>query len=129
MPTVEGQPQKVIIASLFLPYTLNLKKATSFYDKETKLNSPLLIPSTLGNIGLQNAINSDPHVNQFWVGLLGIATDCVDQIDPLWKDKVIEQGRALKCGPVLVSDMEFEGHYDIFCKQVNKSGGVKLLFI
>ncbi|KAI9234707.1 MAG: glycosyltransferase family 20-domain-containing protein [Podila humilis] len=71
-----------------------------------------------GNIGLHNAVNSiqDQLSTRIWVGTLGMATDTLT--DRTRGD--IRAELALNHGsiPVFVNDVDFEGHYHQFCKQV-----------
>ncbi|KAG0076071.1 hypothetical protein BGZ93_002644 [Podila epicladia] len=71
-----------------------------------------------GNIGLHNAVNSiqGQLSTRIWVGTLGMATDTLT--DRTRGD--IRAELALNHGsiPVFVNDVDFEGHYHQFCKQV-----------
>ncbi|KAF9338243.1 hypothetical protein BG006_007728 [Podila minutissima] len=71
-----------------------------------------------GNIGLHNAVNSiqEQLSTRIWVGTLGMATDTLT--DRTRGD--IRAEFALNHGsiPVFVNDVDFEGHYHQFCKQV-----------
>ncbi|KAF9306781.1 hypothetical protein BGZ74_003338 [Mortierella antarctica] len=71
-----------------------------------------------GNIGLHNAVNSiqEQLSTRIWVGTLGMATDTLT--DRTRGD--IRAELALNHGsiPVFVNDVDFEGHYHQFCKQV-----------
>ncbi|KAF9321645.1 hypothetical protein BG003_000528 [Podila horticola] len=71
-----------------------------------------------GNIGLHNAVNSiqEQLSTRIWVGTLGMATDSLT--DRTRGD--IRAELALNHGsiPVFVNDVNFEGHYHQFCKQV-----------
>jgi hypothetical protein len=123
-----------------------------------QLTSPpsLIVPSNIGNIGLQNAINSAPSLLPpvTWVGLLGIYTDAylaassqiaastssssksaahsvtTDQTaSAAWKLSIQARLAAdeYKCHPVFVADDEFDGHYNQFCKQVSLDESTLLL--
>lgn len=74
--------------------------------------------SISGNIGLHNAVNSiqGQLSKRIWIGTLGMATDTLS--DQTRGD--IKTELALKHGsiPVFVSDLDYEGHYHQFCKQV-----------
>lgn len=74
--------------------------------------------ATGGNIGLHNAVNSiqGQLTKRIWVGTLGMATDSLP--DSTRGD--IKAELALNHGsiPVFVNDLDFEGHYHQYCKQV-----------
>ncbi|KAF9113273.1 hypothetical protein BGX27_001918 [Mortierella sp. AM989] len=71
-----------------------------------------------GNIGLYNAVTSiqDQLAKTIWIGTLGMATDTLP--DRTRGD--IKAELALNHGsiPVFVNDLDFEGHYHQFCKQI-----------
>ncbi|KAG0207707.1 hypothetical protein BGX28_001104 [Mortierella sp. GBA30] len=71
-----------------------------------------------GNIGLHNAVNSiqGQLAKRIWIGTLGMATDMLP--DRTRGD--IKAELALNHGsiPVFVNDLDFEGHYHQFCKQI-----------
>jgi trehalose-6-phosphate synthase len=75
--------------------------------------------SNLGNIGLQNAVNSMSGVVKecLWIGQLGVSTK------ELSKTALADiQTRLLadyNSVPVFVTDQEREGHYTQFCKQAS----------
>lgn len=75
-------------------------------------------PSTMGNIGLNNALFSIQHLlpQVTWVGTLGMSTDSLsektkDEIESTFKTKYDSY-------PVMPSDNVFDGHYNQYCKQV-----------
>ncbi|OAQ30508.1 glycosyltransferase family 20 protein [Linnemannia elongata AG-77] len=74
--------------------------------------------ATGGNIGLHNAVNSiqGQLTKRIWVGTLGMATDSLP--DSTRGD--IKAELALNHGsiPVFVNDLDFEGHYHQYCKQI-----------
>ncbi|KAJ3150721.1 hypothetical protein HDU86_006338 [Geranomyces michiganensis] len=74
--------------------------------------------SGLGNIGLQNAVNSMRRrmLKPLWIGSLGVSTKG-------WSDEtkgnvVAKMESERNCMPVFLTDEEVEGHYNQFCKQV-----------
>ncbi|KAF9962765.1 hypothetical protein BGZ65_008050 [Modicella reniformis] len=71
-----------------------------------------------GNIGLNNAVNSiqGQLSKRLWIGTLDMATDTLS--DRTRED--IKAELALNHGsiPVFVSDLDYEGHYHQFCKQI-----------
>ncbi|KAF9170844.1 hypothetical protein BGX21_008730 [Mortierella sp. AD011] len=71
-----------------------------------------------GNIGLYNAVNSiqDQLAKTIWVGTLGMATDTLP--DRTRGDIKAELALNHSSIPVFVNDMDFEGHYHQFCKQI-----------
>lgn len=75
-------------------------------------------PCSSGNIGLNNALFSiqDQLNNLAWVGTLGMPTDPLskktrDEIHATFTDKH-------NAYPVMPSDSVFDGHYNLYCKQV-----------
>lgn len=71
-----------------------------------------------GNIGLHNAVNSiqSQLAKRIWVGTLGMATDTLP--DRTRGDIKSELALNHSSIPVFVNDLDFEGHYHQFCKQV-----------
>jgi len=71
-----------------------------------------------GNIGLHNAVNSIQNqlAKRIWVGTLGMATDTLP--DRTRGDIKSELALNHSSIPVFVNDLDFEGHYHQFCKQV-----------
>ncbi|KAI8587363.1 glycosyltransferase family 20-domain-containing protein [Geranomyces variabilis] len=74
--------------------------------------------SGLGNIGLQNAVNSMRRrmLKPVWIGSLGVSTKG-------WSEEtkgnvVSKMENERNCVPVFLTDEEVEGHYNQFCKQV-----------
>jgi trehalose 6-phosphate synthase/phosphatase len=72
-----------------------------------------------GNIGLHNAVNSiqSQLTKRIWVGTLGMATDSLP--DSTRGDIKAELALNHSSIPVFVNDLDFEGHYHQYCKQVN----------
>lgn len=77
-------------------------------------------PSTIGNIGLNNALFSIQHLlhEVAWVGTLGMSTESLsqkteDEIETTFKEKY-------QSYPVMPSDNVFDGHYNQYCKQVKE---------
>ncbi|KAI8969653.1 glycosyltransferase family 20-domain-containing protein [Pilobolus umbonatus] len=73
---------------------------------------------SMGNIGLNNSIYSiqeqTPHLS--WVGTLGISTDTLSDDA---KERInVTFEKAHQCYPIIVSDAVFDGHYNIYCKQI-----------
>ncbi|KAI8822643.1 glycosyltransferase family 20-domain-containing protein [Fimicolochytrium jonesii] len=133
---------RTIVASLFLPYTVSsvpvppapaaqLERRRSVgaveFKRQRKASESRGLrpdptwwhvePSGLGNIGLQNALNSmKGKINPIWVGSLGVSTDA-------WSSDTLAHVRdnmknEKHCVPVYLTDEEVEGHYNQFCKQV-----------
>ncbi|GJJ69076.1 trehalose 6-phosphate synthase complex regulatory subunit [Entomortierella parvispora] len=71
-----------------------------------------------GNIGLHNAVNSiqSQLAKRIWVGTLGMATDTLP--DRTRGDIKSELALNHSSIPVFVNDLDFEGHYHQFCKQI-----------
>ncbi|KAG0051625.1 hypothetical protein BGZ83_003502 [Gryganskiella cystojenkinii] len=71
-----------------------------------------------GNIGLHNAVNSikSQLAKRIWVGTLGMATDTLP--DRTRGDIKAELALNHSSIPVFVNDLDFEGHYHQFCKQI-----------
>ncbi|KAF9134720.1 hypothetical protein BGW39_006143 [Mortierella sp. 14UC] len=71
-----------------------------------------------GNIGLYNAVNSiqGQLTKQIWVGTLGMATDSLP--DSTRGDIKAELALNHSSIPVFVNDLDFEGHYHQYCKQI-----------
>ncbi|KAG0326717.1 hypothetical protein BGZ99_009115 [Dissophora globulifera] len=71
-----------------------------------------------GNIGLHNAVNSIQSQvgKRVWIGTLGMATDTLS--DRTRGDIKTELALNYSSIPVFVSDLDFEGHYHQFCKQI-----------
>ncbi|KAF9581007.1 hypothetical protein BGW38_002132, partial [Lunasporangiospora selenospora] len=71
-----------------------------------------------GNIGLHNAVNSiqSQLSKQIWVGTLGMPTDSLP--DRTRGDIRAELAVNHDSIPVFVNDIDFEGHYHQFCKQI-----------
>ncbi|KAI1314892.1 hypothetical protein EDD11_001615 [Mortierella claussenii] len=71
-----------------------------------------------GNIGLHNAVNSiqGQLSKRIWIGTLGMATDTLP--DRTRGDIKTELALNHSSIPVFVNDMDFEGHYHQFCKQI-----------
>ena len=71
-----------------------------------------------GNIGLHNAVNSiQGQLSKIiWVGTLGMATDTLPERTR--GDIKAELALNHSSIPVFVSDLDYEGHYHQFCKQV-----------
>ncbi|KAJ3017886.1 hypothetical protein HKX48_003301 [Thoreauomyces humboldtii] len=74
--------------------------------------------SGLGNIGLQNSVNSmrKRMREPLWIGTLGVSTMA-------WSEDTKQNVRTKlaeerNCVPVYLTDGEVEGHYNQFCKQV-----------
>ncbi|KAF8936933.1 trehalose phosphate synthase subunit [Dissophora ornata] len=74
--------------------------------------------ATSGNIGLYNAVNSIQSQlgKTIWIGTLGMATDTLP--DRTRGDIKAELALDHSSVPVFVSDLDFEGHYHQFCKQI-----------
>ncbi|TPX57980.1 hypothetical protein PhCBS80983_g03460 [Powellomyces hirtus] len=74
--------------------------------------------SGLGNIGLQNAVNSmrKKMKEPVWVGTLGVSTERWSEETKYNVRRKMDEER--KCVPVYLTDAEVEGHYNQFCKQV-----------
>lgn len=77
--------------------------------------------ATGGNIGLHNAVNSiqSQLTKRIWFGTLGMATDSLP--DSTRGDIKAELALNHSSIPVFVNDLDFEGHYHQYCKQVNIS--------
>ncbi|KAG8941040.1 hypothetical protein FRC04_004819 [Tulasnella sp. 424] len=75
-------------------------------------------PSSHGNIGLFNAVNSVGNVIQkkLWVGIVDCPTD--DFSEGLRDELEMKYRSLYESLPVWVSDAEFTGHYDVYCHQV-----------
>ncbi|KAF9124606.1 hypothetical protein BGX30_000858, partial [Mortierella sp. GBA39] len=71
-----------------------------------------------GNIGLHNAVNSiqSQLTKRVWVGTLGMATDSLP--DSTRGDIKAELALNHSSIPVFVNDLDFEGHYHQYCKQI-----------
>ncbi|KAF9917331.1 hypothetical protein FBU30_000800 [Linnemannia zychae] len=71
-----------------------------------------------GNIGLHNAVNSiqGQLTKQIWIGTLGMATDSLP--DSTRGDIKAELALNHNSIPVFVNDLDFEGHYHQYCKQI-----------
>ncbi|KAF9573378.1 hypothetical protein EC968_008648 [Mortierella alpina] len=71
-----------------------------------------------GNIGLHNAVNSiqGQLARRIWIGTLGMATDTLP--DRTRGDIKAELALNHSSIPVFVNDMDFDGHYHQFCKQI-----------
>ncbi|KAK3844161.1 MAG: glycosyltransferase family 20-domain-containing protein [Linnemannia gamsii] len=71
-----------------------------------------------GNIGLHNAVNSIQNqlTKRIWVGTLGMATDSLP--DSTRGDIKAELALNHSSIPVFVNDLDFEGHYHQYCKQI-----------
>ena len=78
-----------------------------------------------GNIGLHNAVNSiqGQLTKRIWVGTLGMATDSLP--DSTRGDIKAELALNHSSIPVFVNDLDFEGHYHQYCKQVKTATQVK----
>ena len=76
-----------------------------------------LYPSSLGNIGLHNAVRSavDQLGPVYWIGLPGVQTDGFNEAK---RDIIRNKLGDYMCIPVFPTDDEAEGHYHRFCKQV-----------
>ncbi|KAI7829840.1 glycosyltransferase family 20-domain-containing protein [Gamsiella multidivaricata] len=74
--------------------------------------------ATSGNIGLHNAVNSiqGQLSKRIWIGTLGMATDTLN--DRTRGDIKAELALDHSSIPVFVNDLDFEGHYHQFCKQI-----------
>ena len=134
---MDENPTRVFVASLFLPYSatyqpqseglsfglgderiIHHRQRSRSINNETqkwKLTESrqfAIQPSSLGNVGLQNAVRSVPNLEHVWIGTLGtsIAELDTEELDKQLLDK--------KCISVYLSDKELEGHYNHFCKQV-----------
>ncbi|KAF9364013.1 hypothetical protein BGX34_002776 [Mortierella sp. NVP85] len=71
-----------------------------------------------GNIGLHNAVNSiqGQLSKKIWIGTLGMATDTLPERTR--GDIKAELALNHSSIPVFVSDLDYEGHYHQFCKQI-----------
>lgn len=80
-------------------------------------------PSSHGNIGLFNAVNSVGNVIQkkLWVGIVDCPTD--DFPEGLRDELEMKYRNLYESLPVWVSDAEFTGHYDVYCHQVPRTIG------
>ena len=136
---------RVIVVSLFLPTTVNFEAppipgtTTKTVERRKSVADGLrrrrvseagradrllgkwnIEPSALGNIGLQNAVASMKNVmrERLWVGTLGESMDNWDEITRARVEARLrmEHDSVL----VVVSDDEFDGHYNKFCKQVRR---------
>ncbi|KAF9121083.1 hypothetical protein BG015_005908, partial [Linnemannia schmuckeri] len=76
-----------------------------------------------GNIGLHNAVNSiqGQLTKRIWVGTLGMATDSLP--DSTRGDIKAELALNHSSIPVFVNDLDFEGHYHQYCKQLRWAHG------
>ncbi|KAJ3053207.1 hypothetical protein HK097_004803 [Rhizophlyctis rosea] len=136
---------RVIVVSLFLPTTVNFEvpptpgtTTTKTVERRKSVAEGLrrrrvseagridrlaggkwkIEPSALGNIGLQNAVASMKNVmrERLWVGTLG---ESMDNWDEITRARVEARLRMENDSvPVFVSDDEFDGHYNKFCKQI-----------
>ncbi|KAJ3125336.1 hypothetical protein HK098_000343 [Nowakowskiella sp. JEL0407] len=129
LPSSRG---RVLVATLFLPHTLSVQvpgaplKPRSSTTAKSPTNSAIsgdpvywhIEPSSLGNIGLQNAVNSVTHRmnRRLWVGTLGTSTEGYsDEMKHRLQQKMLGEYDSVT---VFVDDEEREGHYNEFCKQV-----------
>lgn len=107
-----------------LPSTYSYATSNQFCfqnSKETSEAHYRIVPSNLGNIGLQNAVNASKSLpEKTWVGYLGNA------IKDMGEDDRADMGNSLKTSfntiAVDLKDEEFGGHYQHFCKQVISKG-------
>ncbi|KAI9197114.1 glycosyltransferase family 20-domain-containing protein [Polychytrium aggregatum] len=125
---------RLLVVSLFLPQTIAQNKPCLSRQPSTKRLERLarqqaanleknfanyhVGPSTLGNIGLQNAVNSlkDQIRSKVWIGSLGTSTESYsDDFKSAITQKLTTEYESM---PVFLSDEEVEGHYNQFCKQV-----------
>ncbi|KAG0239206.1 hypothetical protein BGX31_002981 [Mortierella sp. GBA43] len=74
--------------------------------------------ATSGNIGLHNAVNSiqDQLSKRIWIGTLGMPTETLP--DRTRADIKAELALNHDSIPVFVNDLDYEGHYHQFCKQI-----------
>ncbi|KAJ3039306.1 hypothetical protein HDV00_012298 [Rhizophlyctis rosea] len=135
---------RVLVVSLFLPTTVTFEAPTPTGNavktverrksvaeglrRNRRVSEPSrggsslgkwkIEPSALGNIGLQNAVASMKNVmrERLWVGSLGESTDSWDEITRARIEARLRMEH--DSVPVFVTDDEFDGHYNKFCKQI-----------
>ncbi|KAJ1567954.1 hypothetical protein HK096_008046, partial [Nowakowskiella sp. JEL0078] len=121
LPTTSG---RVLVASLFLPNTLDFHVPANSKQRSaacTPQGDPLfwnIEPSALGNIGLQNAVNSVAHrmSKRLWIGTLGSSTDSFSEDFKFrLQEKLLGEFDSVT---VFLTDDESDGHYQQFCKQI-----------
>ncbi|KAL7749007.1 Trehalose-6-P synthase/phosphatase complex subunit [Sorochytrium milnesiophthora] len=112
-------------------YAIDVYDEDEPLEPETKLR---IVPSTLGNVGLQNAVNSMPRdeLNCLWIGSMGPGYDDLyaqsnsaqsppnsPSFTPSMKAEVdaelLAKHHAVN---VELTDAEIHGHYHDFCKQI-----------
>ena len=103
---------KLIIASLFLPLTVS--DSMNSPRARVAVKGPFVFKkSNLGNIGLQNAVKVSSF-DALWVGCLSLSNSYDVQQQNLLSLLLKNHSMA----PVFPSDLELDGHYNQFCKQV-----------
>ncbi|KAL1924300.1 uncharacterized protein VTP21DRAFT_7335 [Calcarisporiella thermophila] len=110
-----GEPTKVIIDNI-----VHQARRASIDSSKIFADAPWsIVPARQGNGGLVNAINSVKQnlTKQVWVGTLGMSTDALND---KMKGDIKMRFAEYDCIPVIdgVTDIEFDGHYNAYCKQV-----------
>ncbi|KAJ1561955.1 Trehalose-6-P synthase/phosphatase complex subunit [Nowakowskiella sp. JEL0078] len=121
LPSTRG---RVLVVSLFLPNTLDIHVPANSKQRSAA-SSPQgdpqywnIEPSSMGNVGLQNAVNSVAHriSRRLWIGTLGTATESFSEDFKFrLQEKMLGEFDSVT---VFLTDEESDGHYHQFCKQV-----------
>ena len=99
MQPADGQ-RRVVVAAMFLPYTLE-KPEFKFYAPK---RASTLQPAVHGNPGLFNAVQAATH-DALWVGSLGTSTAHLDSTETTL---LCGELLACRCVPVLLTDHQLD---------------------